>query len=56
MMSVNTRNYGKILLKSGTVFILFILFSKRGSSSFNIKYVSAKVEFGFCSVKMAKFF
>lgn len=54
MMSLKIRDYVKILLKPGTVFILFILFSKRGCGSFNIKYVNAKVELGFLSVKMTK--
>lgn len=55
IISLKISNYVTVLSKSGSVFILFILFSKRACGSFSIKYVNAKVEFGFLSVKVTEF-
>lgn len=45
--SLKINNYVKVLSKSGSVFVLFVLFSKRGRGSFSIKYANAKVESDF---------
>lgn len=55
IMSLERSNYVRNFVKAGSVFILFIVFLKRGCGSFSIKYyVNANMEFVFISVKMTK--